>query len=151
MIFSVPTRHEELTLLIKVRTFEPQKIRIKVIDAEQPNTAFTDRYRTVDGESIFFVRMPISPNEALVYVFNEKNGNLQVGEDPSIEVLSITKEPLEKKLDVIDFTNLNGITVVESTPKNFGGKSTSTVDLLMFLFFNSTTKTKTNSKKSFTT
>jgi len=46
--------------------------------------------------------------------------------------------------NAIDFTNLNGITVIESTPKNFGGKSTSTVDLLMFLFFNSTTKTKTN-------
>jgi DNA repair exonuclease SbcCD ATPase subunit len=46
--------------------------------------------------------------------------------------------------NVIDFTSLDGITVVESTPKNFGGKSTSTVDLLLFLFFNSTTKTKTN-------
>jgi len=46
--------------------------------------------------------------------------------------------------NVIDFTTLDGITVIESTPKNFGGKSTSTVDLLMFLFFNSTTKTKTN-------
>lgn len=41
----------------------------------------------------------------------------------------------------IDFENLNGITVVESNPRNFGGKSTSTVDLLMFLFFNTTTKT----------
>ena len=48
--------------------------------------------------------------------------------------------------NTIDFTNLNGITVVESTPKNFGGKSTATVDLLMFLFFNKTTKTKTNSE-----
>ena len=46
--------------------------------------------------------------------------------------------------NVIDFTELPGITVVESTPKNFGGKSTATVDLLMFLFFNKTTKTKTN-------
>lgn len=46
--------------------------------------------------------------------------------------------------NTIEFINLNGITVIESTPKNFGGKSTSTVDLLMFLFFNSTTKTKTN-------
>jgi DNA repair exonuclease SbcCD ATPase subunit len=46
--------------------------------------------------------------------------------------------------NVIDFTNLDGITVIESTPKNFGGKSTSSVDLLMFLFFNATTKTKTN-------
>jgi DNA repair exonuclease SbcCD ATPase subunit len=46
--------------------------------------------------------------------------------------------------NVIEFTDLDGITVIESTPRNFGGKSTATVDLLMFLFFNSTTKTKTN-------
>jgi len=48
--------------------------------------------------------------------------------------------------NVIDFTGLDGITVIESTPKNFGGKSTSSVDLLMFLFFNTTTKTKTNAE-----
>jgi DNA repair exonuclease SbcCD ATPase subunit len=46
--------------------------------------------------------------------------------------------------NIIEFTNLDGITVIESTPKNFGGKSTSSVDLLMYLFFNTTTKTKTN-------
>ena len=48
--------------------------------------------------------------------------------------------------NVIDFSDLEGITVIESNPKNFGGKSTSSVDLLMFLFFNTTTKTKTNSE-----
>ena len=44
----------------------------------------------------------------------------------------------------IDFERLGGITVVESNPKNFGGKSTATIDLMLFLFFNKTTKTKTN-------
>jgi DNA repair exonuclease SbcCD ATPase subunit len=48
------------------------------------------------------------------------------------------------KDNIIDYTELDGITVIESTPKNFGGKSTSSVDLMMFLFFNTTTKTKTN-------
>ena len=48
--------------------------------------------------------------------------------------------------NVIEFDNLDGITVIESTPRNFGGKSTATVDLLMFLFFNTTTKTKTNAE-----
>lgn len=105
MIFSVPTRYEEITLLVKVRTYEPQKIRIKVIDAEQPNTTFTDRYKTINGESIFFVRMPVSAKEVLVYVYNEAYGNLEQGIDKSVEVVSITKEPLEKKLDVIDFSN----------------------------------------------
>jgi hypothetical protein len=105
MIFSVPTRHEELTLLIKVKTKSPEKIRVKVIDAEQPNTSFTDRYKTIDGENIFYVRMPVSPKEALVYVYNENVGNLPVGQDNSLSVESIRKTELEKKLDVIDFGN----------------------------------------------
>ena len=44
----------------------------------------------------------------------------------------------------IDFEGLDGITVIESTPKNFGGKSTISIDLLLFLFFGKTTKTKVN-------
>lgn len=43
---------------------------------------------------------------------------------------------------VIDFEKCNGITVVESDPPNFGGKTVLTVDLLLFLFFNTTTKTQ---------
>ena len=40
----------------------------------------------------------------------------------------------------IDFDKLKGITAIDSIPSNFGGKTTLTVDLLLFLFFNSTTK-----------
>lgn len=42
----------------------------------------------------------------------------------------------------LDFDKCNGITVVESDPPNFGGKTVLTVDLLLFLFFNTTTKTQ---------
>ena len=41
----------------------------------------------------------------------------------------------------LDFDKCNGINVVESNPPNFGGKTVLTVDLLLFLFFNETTKT----------
>jgi DNA repair exonuclease SbcCD ATPase subunit len=41
----------------------------------------------------------------------------------------------------IDFDKCNGISVIESNPPNFGGKTVLSVDLLMFLFFNETTKT----------
>jgi hypothetical protein len=105
MIVTVPTRHEELTLIIKVLTQEPTKIRIKVIDDSQQDTSFTDRYKTVDGESIFYVRMPVSPKNALVYIYNEDKGNLMQGQDDTFEVESITKGALEKKLDIIDFSN----------------------------------------------
>jgi len=41
----------------------------------------------------------------------------------------------------LDFDKCNGISVVESNPPNFGGKTVLSVDLLFFLFFNETTKT----------
>jgi hypothetical protein len=98
MIVKVPTRHEELTLIIKLFTNEPTKIRIKVIDEIQQDTSFTDRYKTVDGETIFYVRMPVSPQNALVYIYNEDKGNLMQDQDDTFEVESITKGALEKKL-----------------------------------------------------
>jgi len=42
---------------------------------------------------------------------------------------------------VMDFDKCNGVVVVESNPPNFGGKTVLSVDLLLFLFFNETTKT----------
>ena len=41
----------------------------------------------------------------------------------------------------VDFDKCNGVVVVESDPPNFGGKTVLSVDLLLFLFFNETTKT----------
>ena len=40
----------------------------------------------------------------------------------------------------IDFSDLGGITSIDSVPSNFGGKTTLSTDLLLFLFFNKTTK-----------
>jgi DNA repair exonuclease SbcCD ATPase subunit len=42
------------------------------------------------------------------------------------------------------FEDKNGITSVISEPANYGGKTTLTVDLLLFLFFGTTTKTDKN-------
>jgi DNA repair exonuclease SbcCD ATPase subunit len=42
---------------------------------------------------------------------------------------------------VLDFDKVKGIATVESNPPNFGGKTVLSVDLLLFLFFNTTTKT----------
>lgn len=41
----------------------------------------------------------------------------------------------------INFSEKKGIISVTSSPENFGGKTTLTVDLLLFLFFGTTTKT----------
>jgi len=44
------------------------------------------------------------------------------------------------KDNILDINSLGGITVVDSNPPNFGGKSVLAVDLILFLFFNDTTK-----------
>ena len=43
--------------------------------------------------------------------------------------------------NILQFDNLNGITTIDSDPPNYGGKTVLAVDLLLFLFFNATTKT----------
>ena len=43
----------------------------------------------------------------------------------------------------ISFKELEGITVITSDPPNMGGKTTLALDLLLFLFFNKTTKGNT--------
>ena len=43
--------------------------------------------------------------------------------------------------NVVDYEKLDGITVVSSNPPNFGGKTVFCLDLLLFLLFNTTTRT----------
>jgi hypothetical protein len=105
MIYRIPTRYEEFTLLIKVKTNKPEKIHLNIRDEGQKNTIFTDRWKTVNGNCSFFVRMPVSGKVALIEIYNEKNGKKAKEDDTSFEVLEIKKLPLEKKLDSLDFSN----------------------------------------------
>lgn len=105
MIYKVPTRNEELTLLVTVKTDKPEKICLKVYDAEKKNTVFTDRWKTVNGETTFFVRMPVSGNYSLVEIWNDKYGKDVESAKSGFKVLNVEKTMLEKKVDVVDFSN----------------------------------------------
>ena len=105
MVYKIPSNYEEFTLLVKVVTKQPEKIKLIVKDCDMIDTIFTDRYKTVSGEASFFVRMPVSGKSLYVVVFNERVGNLDTNEDTSFEVIAIDKLPLEKKMDVVDFND----------------------------------------------
>jgi hypothetical protein len=107
MIYRIPTRYEEFTLLVKIKTPKSEKIHLKVSDENQRNTVFTDRWKTVNGECTFFVRMPVSGKMALINIYNERYGERSKDNEDTFEVLEIKKLPLEKKLDVVDFSNRN--------------------------------------------
>jgi hypothetical protein len=104
MIYRLPTRYEEFTLVVKVKTPQSERIHLIVRDEDMRNTVFTDRWKTVEGEVTFFVRMPVSGKNALVEVFNERTGRM-VDNDTTFEVIEIKKIPLEKKLDAFDLSN----------------------------------------------
>ncbi len=102
MNLRINTRYEELSLAIQLQTLSPSKIRIKVYDAEKPKTVFTDRYKTVKGNEVFYIRMPLSSNKVIVSVYNEAVGNKRKGEDKSFIVTEVKKLPLQKRTDVGD-------------------------------------------------
>lgn len=105
MVYEVPSNYNEFTLLVKVATDKPEKIRLIVKDAEIPDTVFTNRFKTVNGEVTFFVRMPVSGKKAYLVVYNERVGNVDANDDPSFKVLEVRRLPLEKKMDVVDFSD----------------------------------------------
>ena len=59
-------------IMIKLAAKFPTKIYLKVSDAEKPNTNFTNRFFTVEGEQTLYVRMPIAPNRAEINVRSEE-------------------------------------------------------------------------------
>jgi len=91
----------------------------------------------------------LSDNEKKILEFNEVVENKVSAEKSDVTPFKkwyINKIEFSNFLSfgdnqVLDFNKVKGITAVESNPPNFGGKTVLTVDLLLFLFFNTTTKT----------
>ena len=102
--YTLPTRYDELTIKVTVRTNNPVKIRLIVCDNDMDKTVFTNRYKTVNGQFTFDVRMPVSGQTAAIWVYNDDTTNYD-NPDDSFEVVKISSDILEKKMDVIDMGN----------------------------------------------
>jgi len=107
MVFKIPTLREEFILVVKVSTFSPQKLRIilKDADANMPNTFYTNRVKTVDGDFTFEINVPLCGMNANLIVYNDEIGNIPAQGDNTFRVTKIFKVPLEKRRDLVDFTD----------------------------------------------
>lgn len=105
MKIKATTNREPICLQIKVRTFQPMKIVLRVKDADQKNTYFTNRYATIDGEQSFYVRMPQSPKNSEIIVFNKEEGDLPKSETKSFEVVQLRKLPLKTTASSFESSN----------------------------------------------
>ncbi len=117
MIYRVQTNYQQVTLAITVQVRSQTKVRLKVYDSEKPKTVFTDRYKTVNGQTKFYVRMPLSPREVIVSVYDENKGNLRRLNDNNIIVLNIQKLGLEKRMDEVDINSYSVMTFVDFAQK----------------------------------
>lgn len=75
MVVKLNTNEEAVTYKIVVNTQRPQKIVIRVKDAFIPNTYYENRWATVYGQDVFYVKMPTSPRIAFLEIFNSANGH----------------------------------------------------------------------------
>ena len=95
MRIKAKTNRQPLTLQIKVRTYMPTKLTLRVKDADQKNTYFTNRYMTMDGEESFYVRMPQSPRNAEIIIFDKEQGDVPKSDTRNFEILQLRKLPLK--------------------------------------------------------
>lgn len=103
-------------LKISVATKAPENIRVKVLDGTKANTVYMNRTHIVKPgkPSSFLVRMPISPITSEIIVYNDRNGDMKKGQDPSFTVADIAALALPRKIEglqsmkpnVMDFVQL---------------------------------------------
>jgi len=105
MNFRIQTRYDEMCLCVKIACKQPTVVRIKIYDEAKPKIVFTDRYKTVSTTETFYIRMPITSNTVILSIYDDKKGNTPNEQEQNIEVVSIDKTPLEKRMDMVDIKN----------------------------------------------
>ena len=87
MVSKIKLDEKPTKLKIVIETKFKEKIWIQVADANRKNTLYTKRYGFVEGTEEFVVLMPQAPREAVIIVYNDKNGLIR--NDSSFNVKEI--------------------------------------------------------------
>lgn len=91
MIKTIKTNKKPLTIKFGVRTSSPQMIRIVASDLDKQRefpTYYENRKDIVNGYKEFEVKMPQSPTNTMLAVYNVANGLRRNGEDRSFKVVN---------------------------------------------------------------
>jgi hypothetical protein len=103
MKYKVTTDYAPLTLLVKITTPKAEKIHLRVYDASNPERKFTERWKTITGEETFHIRMPLTPEIAVVEAYSDRMGQgVKKDAETSFSITSVSKAPLERRIDLGD-------------------------------------------------
>lgn len=105
MRVGVDTKYKPCVLALTVVTRGPVLARVRVAHAFMPNTNFTDREGTVDGERTFYVHMPRTPQTVVVNVYNKAVGDQPAGRDKTIMIKEYKLLPLDTFPQIYDSKN----------------------------------------------
>jgi hypothetical protein len=84
-------------LRIVIKTNKPENMIIRICDANKPNTFYENRYQKVYKEDVFSIKLPLTPKNGIIQVFNGSKGNLPSGQDKSFS-FSMKEVPLKRYL-----------------------------------------------------
>jgi hypothetical protein len=104
MKYRITTNYSPITLKVVIKTNTPYKVRLRVYDEENSKRVFTNRYKTIKDEEALFVRMPLSPNKAVVEVTGYANLSNSGSKEP-FKLVSVEKQALSRRIDVSDISN----------------------------------------------
>jgi len=105
MNFRIQTKYEEMCLCVKIAVKTPTNIRIKIYDENKHKIIFTNRTKQVQSSEMFYIRMPITSDSVILSVYDDRVGNLPKDKENNISIVSCDKQPLEKRMDVVDISN----------------------------------------------
>jgi hypothetical protein len=86
MVFSIPSNGLPFTLVIGIKTNEPEDISIAAKDYNKKNTTYISRGGVINGYREFELKFPQTPKTLLFSIFNKKNGNFPYNEDDSFKI-----------------------------------------------------------------
>jgi len=98
MVKEIELDNRPCTLRVVVETRTPQKLWIKVKNAKKDHTYYTKRYAKVDGVQTYFIRMPQTPETALLIIYNDKDKNPEKNQNfraRGIKILPLRTDEME--------------------------------------------------------
>ena len=110
MKYLFETSERPCMLAISVKTYKPQRIRVKAYPVNKdkkpfPFTLYTNRYATIVGQDKFLIKLPKTTQFTAVEIYNDALGNMPKGQDRTFTVVDIEKKWLPTQLFMFEFTN----------------------------------------------
>lgn len=99
MVALLQTDRRPLTIVTEVVTNGTQRIRIIARDRNKPSTVYGDRYQNINGKAKLEIKMPKSPTETELVIYNVASGNqpngIRIGNDDPTFKCNVYPEALK--------------------------------------------------------